>query len=235
MPARSRSSPRRASRPGPSVAAIGEACLTLRGVVCQSCRDACPTARHPLRTRLRARRRGRASTLDACTGCGACVAGCPTAAITVREPLRRPMADELHVSSLVVHGRPERLAAHPRPASRASSGVEVHAAAPSGKLVVTLETASEQEIVARLATISLLEGVLSATLVFHQVEPIERQGDKRHGAVAPQHAQGQGRRGRRHRGRDRSGRPKPPTSPSARISRSNGRRHPAASAARAAA
>ena len=38
---------------------------------------------------------------------------------------------------------------------------------------MTLETVSEQEIVARLATISLLEGVLSATLVYHQVESIE--------------------------------------------------------------
>ena len=82
------------------------------------------------------------------------------------------MPDELHVSSLVVHGRPDRLAAI-RGSLASIEGLEVHAAAPSGKLVVTLETVSEQEIVARLATISLLEGVLSATLVYHQVESIE--------------------------------------------------------------
>jgi nitrate reductase NapD len=85
------------------------------------------------------------------------------------------MADELHVSSLVVHGRPERLETI-RLALAQLEGVEIHAAAPSGKLVVTLETTSEQEVVAQLATITLLDGVLSATLVFHQVEPIEPGG-----------------------------------------------------------
>jgi nitrate reductase NapD len=85
------------------------------------------------------------------------------------------MTDELHVSSLVVHGRPERLEAIRAELVRLA-GIEVHAAAPTGKLVVTLETASEHEIVARLTTISLLDGVLSATLVFHHVEPIEDRG-----------------------------------------------------------
>lgn len=85
------------------------------------------------------------------------------------------MADELHVSSLVVHGRPERLETI-RLALARLEGVEIHAAAPSGKLVVTLETTSEQQIVAQLATITLLDGVLSATLVFHQVEPIKPGG-----------------------------------------------------------
>jgi nitrate reductase NapD len=85
------------------------------------------------------------------------------------------MAEELHVSSVVVHGRPERLEAI-QAGLAGLSGVEVHAAAPSGKLVVTLETTSEQEIVAHLATISRLDGVLSATLVFHQVEPITGRG-----------------------------------------------------------
>ena len=85
------------------------------------------------------------------------------------------MADELHVSSLVVHGRPERLEAIRAGLARLA-GVEVHAAAATGKLVVTLETESEHEIVARLTAISLLDGVLSATLVFHHVEPIEDRG-----------------------------------------------------------
>jgi nitrate reductase NapD len=85
------------------------------------------------------------------------------------------VADELHVSSLVVHGRPERLDAIRAGLARLA-GVEVHAAAPTGKLVVTLETESEDEIVARLTAISRLDGVLSATLVFHHVEPIEGRG-----------------------------------------------------------
>ena len=85
------------------------------------------------------------------------------------------MADELHVSSLVVHARPERLAAI-RAGLACLAGIEVHAVAATGKLVVTLETESEHEIVARLTAISLLDGVLSATLVFHHVEPIEDRG-----------------------------------------------------------
>jgi periplasmic nitrate reductase NapD len=85
------------------------------------------------------------------------------------------MADELHISSLVVHGRPERLGAL-RTDLASLPGVEIHAAAASGKLVVTLETGSEQEILTRLATISALEGVLAASLVFHQVEPVTAEG-----------------------------------------------------------
>jgi nitrate reductase NapD len=85
------------------------------------------------------------------------------------------MADELHISSLVVHGRPERLGAL-RTDLAGLPGVEIHAASASGKLVVTLETGSEQEILARLATISALEGVLAASLVFHQVEPVTAEG-----------------------------------------------------------
>ena len=82
------------------------------------------------------------------------------------------MADELHVSSLVVHGRPERLDAISASLSELV-GVEVHAAAPNGKLVVTLETEDEEQIVTRLSTISRLDGVLAATLVFHQVEQLK--------------------------------------------------------------
>ena len=56
----------------------------------------------------------------------------------------------------------------------ALDGVEVHGANPQGKIVVTLETASEGGIVDRLAAIRDVAGVLSAVLVFHQVEPLEQ-------------------------------------------------------------
>ena len=79
------------------------------------------------------------------------------------------MADELHISSLVVHSRPEREAVI---AERLAgmAGLEIHASS-GGKLVITLETATETEVVERLTAIQLLEGVLSATLVFHHLEP----------------------------------------------------------------
>lgn len=76
------------------------------------------------------------------------------------------------MSSLVVHVRPEGAAAA-RASLCAMPGVEIHAER-NGKLVVTLETESEAEIVTRLNEISLLDGVMSAALVFHQYEPTER-------------------------------------------------------------
>ena len=81
------------------------------------------------------------------------------------------MPDEVHISSLVVHSRPERAAMIADHLQRLP-GVDVHGGIELGKLVVTLETATEGEIVERLNTIQLLEGVLAATLVFHHSEPI---------------------------------------------------------------
>ena len=80
------------------------------------------------------------------------------------------MPDELHVSSLVVHCRREQAAAIAAAIAGLDSGIEVHGGIAEGKLVVTLETASQGEIVERLNRIQLLPGVLAATLVFHQVE-----------------------------------------------------------------
>jgi nitrate reductase NapD len=85
------------------------------------------------------------------------------------------MPEELHVSSLVIHGRPERLHAV-RSALENMDGVEIHAVGPTGKLIATLETESEYEILARMTAISLLEGVLSAALVFHHVEQLQQPG-----------------------------------------------------------
>jgi nitrate reductase NapD len=53
------------------------------------------------------------------------------------------------------------------------SGVAVHGGQAQGKLVVTLETATEAEILERLSAIQLMEGVLSAALVYHHCEPIK--------------------------------------------------------------
>jgi nitrate reductase NapD len=76
---------------------------------------------------------------------------------------------ELHVSSLVVHVRPEKADAAAAKL-RAIPGVEIHGGA-SGKIIVTLETPIEADIVTRLNEISLLDGVLSAALVYHHFEP----------------------------------------------------------------
>ena len=85
------------------------------------------------------------------------------------------MPDEVHISSLVVHSRPGSapdVAEH----LRGLAGVCVHGGVEAGKLVVTLETASEGETLERLAGIQALDGVLAAALVFHHSEPAQGRG-----------------------------------------------------------
>jgi nitrate reductase NapD len=76
--------------------------------------------------------------------------------------------NEHHLSSLVIHARPERLAEVSR--SLLAEGCEIHVENPAGKLVVTLEAASQGALNDCLTRIQLLPGVLAATLVFHHVE-----------------------------------------------------------------
>ena len=64
------------------VAVIGDACLARRGVVCQSCKDACD---EPAITLAYGSGRAPMPEIDAaaCTGCGACIAVCPADAIAM--------------------------------------------------------------------------------------------------------------------------------------------------------
>ncbi len=61
-------------------AAIDGACLGGLGIVCQSCRDACPE--RALRFPAGAAAAPRLDA-DRCTGCGACLRVCPASAITL--------------------------------------------------------------------------------------------------------------------------------------------------------
>lgn len=81
------------------------------------------------------------------------------------------MSGECHISSLVVHSRPDRVPWIVESLG-AIEGAEIHGGMDTGKLIVTLETETEHQIVERLNTIQLLDGVLSATLVFHHFEPV---------------------------------------------------------------
>ncbi|GAA5216631.1 ferredoxin-type protein NapF [Corallincola platygyrae] len=68
------------------VAKIEQSCLSLQGVFCRSCGDVCE--HRAIRFKLQVG--GRASPeldIDACTGCGACVAPCPSQAIVIEEKL----------------------------------------------------------------------------------------------------------------------------------------------------
>lgn len=59
---------------------VGDECLAVRGVLCQSCGDACPDVAIRFRPRLRA---APIPEIDEsrCSGCGACISACPAGAV----------------------------------------------------------------------------------------------------------------------------------------------------------
>ena len=92
------------------------------------------------------------------------------------------MAKETHISSIVVHARPEATATI-RATVESLPGIEVHTVTPLGKMILILETDSEADIVTNLNTISLLDGVYAATLVFHSVEDLTDSEEAPHEAL----------------------------------------------------
>lgn len=67
------------------LAVIGDSCLSLAGVLCRACEDSCESRA----IRFRLMTGGRAAPViatDDCTGCGACSAVCPTAAVRFEVP-----------------------------------------------------------------------------------------------------------------------------------------------------
>ena len=82
---------------------------------------------------------------------------------------------EIHISSALVHVRPERR--HEVAAQIAAlDGAELHFAE-TGRIIVTLEAASSAAIADRLSEIGRLPGVLAATLVYHEVTTPEALGE----------------------------------------------------------
>ncbi|MBT5264408.1 MAG: chaperone NapD [Rhodospirillaceae bacterium] len=81
------------------------------------------------------------------------------------------MSGDLHVSSLLVQASPTEI---PMIASAIAkfSGAEVLPVkeGETGKLIVTLETTGESEIMDNLQAIHAMRGVMTASLVYHQVE-----------------------------------------------------------------
>ena len=98
------------------------------------------------------------------------------------------MAEELHISSIVVHARPEAAAEAAR-AIAALPGAEIHQRLAGGKLIVTLETAGTGEIMRHIERINDLPGVVSTALVYHHWEH-EAESEADHEAHAPQVSQG---------------------------------------------
>jgi periplasmic nitrate reductase NapD len=97
--------------------------------------------------------------------------------------------DECHISSLLVHVRPERqqeaaalIAGLP--------GVELAQSPKPGKLILTLETANTFEIMERLEAINNMPGVVAAALVYHQWESAVAESESDHGSHPPELSQG---------------------------------------------
>ena len=69
----------------PHVAAITDTCLARRNVACQSCGESCPEQAIRFRPRIGGPFLPEINEAK-CTGCGACLAGCPVSAIAVKVP-----------------------------------------------------------------------------------------------------------------------------------------------------
>lgn len=80
--------------------------------------------------------------------------------------------DELHIASLVVHARAQRVQALAAEIA-AMPQAQLHASSPQGKLIVTLEAPSAGQITECMTRIQRLDGVFAATLVFQCVDSLE--------------------------------------------------------------
>lgn len=83
------------------------------------------------------------------------------------------MGSPINISGLLVHALPGKLDAV-RARLLQLPGVEIHAASPEGRLVVTLENASDREMADTFERVQSLPDVLSASLIYHHSEDTEQ-------------------------------------------------------------
>lgn len=86
-------------------------------------------------------------------------------------------AYELHIAGLVVRAAPARVLAVEE-AVRLLEGACVHASSPLGKLVVTLEAFSADEMTSSIGAIQRLPGVLSAALVYQCADSLDAMNEE---------------------------------------------------------
>lgn len=85
--------------------------------------------------------------------------------------------NELHIASLVVHSTPRRIESVAK-AVTALPGALVHASSANGKLVVTLEAPTSEEITATVSGIQRIDGVLSAALVYQCADSLDAMNEE---------------------------------------------------------
>lgn len=84
---------------------------------------------------------------------------------------------ELHIASMVVHATPRRLP-DVRLAILAIAGAEIHGASDTGKLVVTLEASTTDDMMARISEIQRLDGVLASALVYQHADTLAAMNEE---------------------------------------------------------
>lgn len=75
----------------------------------------------------------------------------------------------MNISGVIVHARPEQLAAVQRRLADIA-GVEVHAATADGRLIVTVEEESDRILADTVLRLNDVPGVLAASMVYHQYD-----------------------------------------------------------------
>ncbi|MFQ6370826.1 chaperone NapD [Shewanella sp. YIC-542] len=83
-------------------------------------------------------------------------------------------SQEYHITSLVIHAAPGHLPTVSHHIARLA-GCEIHASTPEGKLVITIEGDSQQQVLTQVEAINQLPDVLSSSLVYHQVETLSHE------------------------------------------------------------
>ncbi len=75
----------------------------------------------------------------------------------------------MNISSVIVHAKPTELQSV-RGNLEQIPGVEIHAATDDGKIVITIESETDGETTSTFDRINVMDGVMSAAMVFHQFE-----------------------------------------------------------------
>ena len=87
------------------------------------------------------------------------------------------MPEEVHISSLVVHATPKRVQ-NVEDVIAAMPGAQVHGSSPNGKLVVTLDASSTDEMLSKITDVQRIDGVLSAALVYQCADTLEAMNEE---------------------------------------------------------
>ncbi len=80
--------------------------------------------------------------------------------------------EEIHVSSLIVHVNPEKVATITTEINLLQ-GAELVTASPEGKAIVVIEAPNQRIIMEVIDSINALDGVINTGLVYHEFEKLE--------------------------------------------------------------